>query len=104
MTQEQYLLMCDQMGWDPDEEEMPLEIGNLSYEAQTALLLFNVLPDKIEGMNGVWLGKDFAGLGDIMELYGIEGNRDAFDLLHHCITESAKFYEEQRKINQARKS
>ena len=92
------------MGWDPDEEEMPLEMGNLSYEAQTALHLFNVLPDKIEGMNGVWLGKDFAGLGDIMELYGIEGNRDAFDLLQHCITESSKYYEEQRKINQARKS
>ena len=104
MTQEQYLLMCEQMGWDPDEEEMPLEMGDLSYEAQIALILFNVLPDKIEGMNGIWLGKDFAGLGDIMELYGIEGNRDAFDLLQHCIAEASKFYEEQRKINQARKS
>ena len=104
MTQEQYLLMCEQMDWDPDPEEMPLEIGDLSYEAQIALLLFNVLPDKIEGMNGIWLGKDFSGLGDIMELYGIEGNRDAFDLLQHCIAESSKFYEEQRKINQARKS
>ena len=104
MSQEQYLLMCEQMDWEPDPEEMPLEPKDLSYEGQVALTLFHVLPDKIEGMNGVWLGKDFAGLGDIMELYGIEGNREAFDLLLHIIAEASKFYEQQRKAQQARKS
>ena len=92
------------MDWEPDPEEMPLEPKDLSYEGQVALTLFQVLPDKIEGMNGVWLGKDFAGLGDIMELYGIEGNREAFDLLLHIIAEASKFYEQQRKAQQARKS
>jgi len=96
--------MCEQMDWEPDPEEMPLEPKDLSYEGQVALTLFQVLPDKIEGMNGVWLGKDFAGLGDIMELYGIEGNREAFDLLLHIIAEASKFYEQQRKAQQARKS
>ena len=92
------------MGWDPDPEEIPLEPHNLSYEAQTALNLFYTLPDRIEGMNGIWLGKDFSGLGDIMELYDIKGNKKVFELLLHIIAESSKFYEEQRKINQARKS
>ena len=103
MSQELFLLMCEQMGWEPNPEEMPLEPKDLSYEAQVALTLFQVLPDKIEGMNGVWLGKDFAGLGDIMELYGIEGNREAFNLLLHIIAEASKFYEQQRKVQQARK-
>ena len=91
------------MGWEPDPNEMPMEPKDLSFEAQQALLLFNILPDKIEGMNGVWLGKDFAGLGDIMELYQIDGSRDVFDLLNHIIYESSKYYEEKRKIEQARK-
>ena len=97
MTQEQYLLMCEQMGWEPNPDEMPMTFDNLSYEAAIAVTLFQALPDKIEGMNGIWLGKDFAGLGDIMELYGIEGNRDAFELLQFIIAESSKHYEAQRK-------
>ena len=48
MTQDQYLLMCEQMGWDPDPNEMPPEVHDLSYEAQQALRLFNALPDKID--------------------------------------------------------
>ena len=57
---------------------------------------FQALPDKIEGMNGIWLGKDFASLGDIMELYGIEGNREALIITIYC-AESSKHYEAQRK-------
>jgi len=90
------------MGWEPDEMETPLDITDLSYEAQLALFLFNVLPDKIEGMSGIWLGKDFSGLGDIMSIYGVEKNRDAFDLLQICIAESSKHYEAQRKLNEAK--
>jgi len=101
MTQEQYLLMCDQMGWDPDPNEMPAEVQDLSYEAQQALRLFNALPDKIEGMNGVWLGKDYAGLGDIMRIYKIEDSEEVFELLQVCISEASTHYEQQRKVREA---
>ena len=43
--------MCEQMGWEPDPDEMPLNFENLSYEAAIAVTLFQVLPDKIDGMN-----------------------------------------------------
>src|SRR5210317_709398 len=101
MTQEQYLLMCEQMGWDPDPNEMPAEVQDLSYEAQQALRLFNALPDKIEGMNGVWLGKDYAGLGDIMRIYKIEDSEEVFDLLQVCVSEAFTHYEQQRKVREA---
>jgi len=101
MTQEQYLLMCEQMGWDPDPNEMPAEVQDLSYEAQQALRLFNALPDKIEGMNGVWLGKDYAGLGDIMRIYKIEDSEEVFELLQVCISEASTHYEQQRKVREA---
>lgn len=103
MTREQYLLMCEEMGWEPDEEEMPLEVQDLSYEAQQALRLFSSLPDKIEGMNGLWLGKDFSGLDTIMNIYGIEeyDRLEIFNLLHVCISEASKHYEQQRKSQES---
>jgi hypothetical protein len=89
------------MGWEVNVEEVPIEVSDLSYEAQQALRLFNALPDKIEGMNGLWLGKDYAGLGDIMRIYRIEDNEDVFELLQICINEAYKHYENKRKYNEA---
>ena len=78
-------MIHDQMGLPIDDEEVPLDIEDLSYNSQQALLLFNILPDKIEGMNGVWLGKEYAGLSDIMDIYEIDSRRDVLDLLQICI-------------------
>lgn len=95
--------MCEQMGWEPDEKEMPLEVHNLSYHCQQALRLFNALPDKIEGMNGVWLGKDFSGLTDIMNIYKIDDSEKerVFELLQFCIVEASKYYEQKRKLQES---
>ncbi len=41
------------MGLPIDEKEVPLDMQDLSYNCQQALFLFNVLPDKVEGMNGM---------------------------------------------------
>lgn len=86
------------MGKEPVEEDIPIEPGDLSYETQQALLLFSVLPDKIEGMNGVWLGKDFSGIGDIFDFYEIEGRRQVFELLTYIIKRYRKYYDKQREL------
>ena len=46
MSQDQYIDMCEQMGWEIDESQMPVEPSTLAYEVQQALLVLNVLPDK----------------------------------------------------------
>lgn len=89
------------MGWTDFEDE-PLDPSDLSIEAQQALLLMNILPDKIEGMNGIWLGKDYTGLSDIMNIYNMINWRDTFDLFQVCIIEFGKFYEEKRKQEEAK--
>ena len=86
------------MGLPVDDEEIPLDIADLSYNSQQALFLFNVLPDKIEGMNGIWLGKEYAGLIDIMDIYDIDDRKEVLDLLQICIREASKAYEKQREI------
>ena len=98
MSIDQYLLMCEQMGWEPKEEEIPIDPASLPLERPQALVLLNSLPDKWEGMNGVWLGKDYAGLADIMSIYQINDNKlEVFELLKVCEAQLGKYYEQKRK-------
>ena len=73
--------MCEQMGWEPVEEEMPKDPGFLPLDVQNALIVFNVLPDKIEGMSGTWLGKDFSALEAILNIYDIDNRREVLDYI-----------------------
>ena len=85
------------MGVEPKEEDVPKDPSTFSLEAQQALVLVNALPDKWDGMNGVWLGKDYSGLGDILYIYEVEQTREVFELLRICEVELDKFYTQKRK-------
>jgi hypothetical protein len=89
--------MCEQMGWEPKEEDMPLEVSALPAEAQQALILLNALPDIWEGMSGSWLGKNYNGLIDIMNIYEIENKKEVFELLKIAENELSKYYAQKRK-------
>lgn len=91
------------MGREPVEEHMPVDPSDLSIESQQALLVFSVLPDKIEGMNGIWLGKDYSGIGDIFDFYEIENRREVFELLGYIIRKHSDFYEKRREVEQLRR-
>ena len=85
------------MGVEPKEEDVPKDPSTFSLESQQALIMLNVLPDKWEGMSGTWVGKEYAGLLDIMDLYQIEDKKQVFELLKVCEDELGKFYAEKRK-------
>lgn len=93
-------MLCEQMGYEPEEENMPIDPSDLSYNVQQSILLFQTLPDRIEGMAGSWLGKDYSGLIDIMDIYDIDDKRRVFDLLQICIMEAHKYYEQERKMRE----
>lgn len=76
---------------------MPQDGADLPYDCQLALFIFNALPDNIEGMSGLWLGKDFSGLSFIFDLYVYRDSQFIFELILVCIDEIGKHYEEQRK-------
>ena len=97
MDEGQYFAMCEQMGWEPREEDIPISPDKFSYEAQNALVLFDVLPDVWDGMNGVWLGKDYSALQLTFDLYEIDNKRECFELLRHCESVASKIYEAKRK-------
>ena len=89
--------MCEQMGWEPKEEELPQDGSNLSLECQQAITVLQALPDIWEGMNGTWLGKDYSGLGTIMDIYEIDDRRAVFTLLKEAESLLGKYYTQQSK-------
>jgi hypothetical protein len=89
--------MCEQMGWEVNENDIPKDPAAFSVEVQQALLLLNVLPDKWEGMSGTWMGKDYAGLEAIMSIYEIEERRQVFDLVQVGESEMGKYYSQKQK-------
>ena len=97
MNLEQYLQMCEQMGWEPKDEEIPKDPSDLSYNVQCALILFNALPDIVEGMSGTWMGKNYSGLIDIMNIFSIDNKKEVFNLLKVAEREASKYYAEKQK-------
>ena len=90
------------MGWEPNLDELPKDADSLAYECQQALLLFNLLPDKIEGMSGSWLGKELSGLSAIMDIYEIDNRREVFDYFLIIQRAYSEYYAQQQKMNQAK--
>lgn len=83
MTKEAYFDMCDMMGSDPVESEIPVDYSDLPLTVQQALSIYFKLRDEWDGMNGVYLGKSYAGLGDILTILDVpvEDRRTIFELI-----------------------
>lgn len=72
MTKEQYFEMCDMLGSEPIEEEIPVELADLPLEVQEAYRVYVLLNDNWDSFGGNYLGKNMSGLLDIMNILQIE--------------------------------
>lgn len=72
MTKDMYFEMCDQMGQEPIDEEIPFDIDDFPDLAQAMLQIYGVLADIWDPMGGTYLGKDFSILFNLFDLYGID--------------------------------
>jgi len=68
----EYLLVCERLGKKPDPNKMPMDSGNFPYEVQLAFLIYDLLPDRWEGMSGSYLGKEWSAVGTLLDAYNIE--------------------------------
>jgi hypothetical protein len=81
MTQDRYLAMCEQLGKEPDEKEMPPDWHDFPEIVQNAINTFNILGDRVYPDIG-YIGKDYTNLSHIMEVYQIEDKEYFLDILH----------------------
>jgi hypothetical protein len=71
MTKEAYFEMCEALGSEPDEDEVPVEMDDFPNEVQEAIGVYYKMRDEWDTMNGVYLGKSFAGFTDILNILDV---------------------------------
>jgi hypothetical protein len=60
-----------------------------------------MLPDRIEGMSGSWLGKEFSCLETFMNIYEVENRRHILDLIMIIHRSYDEHYRQQRKMKES---
>ena len=81
MTKDMYYEMCEMMGSDPIDSEIPIEFDDLNLDVQEAFGLYQMLQDQWDGMSGTYTGKNYSGLIDILTLYEVEDQKTSFALI-----------------------
>ena len=71
MTRERYLELCEQMGNEPIEEEIPPDWSDLPEIVTYAVNTFNLMGDRVYPEIG-YVGKDYTNLNHYIELYAID--------------------------------
>ena len=74
MTKDAYFEMCEMMGSEPDQDEIPVEFADLPDIIQQALEIYGFLPDRWEGMSATFLGKDYSIAFELFRTYEIVDN------------------------------
>lgn len=72
MTREKYFEMCEMLGSEPAENEIPVEYDDFPLEVQQTFNVYRMLKDEWEGFNGLYLGKSFIGLTEILDYMEID--------------------------------
>ena len=81
MTRDRYLEMCEQMGKEPNENEIPPDWEDFPNTMQSAINIFNMLGDRVFPEIG-YVGKDYTNLTHYIDVYEIEDKEFLMDTLH----------------------
>lgn len=102
MTAEQYLEMCEMMGMEPDESQIPVDFIDFPELVQQILNLYNLLVDHWDGMSGVFFGKRLDGIFDLFKIYGLVDYEQlyALNIIKFLDSVRSKIYAEQREQQQ----
>lgn len=107
MTQQQYLSMMEQLGQEPNPDEIPPDFSDFPIEVQEAIQIFSILPDIWEGMSGTYMGKDYSILPYLMdEIFEVEDRKQILQLLliiGRLVAENHSRAQKQRMQNAKRK-
>ena len=72
MTKEAYFEMCEALGNEPVEADIPVEFDDFPVEVQQALIAYRMLRDEWDSMSGIYLGKSLIGIQEVMEATEID--------------------------------
>ena len=81
MTKAQYFEMCEMLGSEPLDSEIPVEFEDFPFEVQQAFNAYRMLRDEWDTMNGNYLGKSLIGVKDVLEATEIEQSEQKFIIM-----------------------
>ena len=81
MTKESYFEMCEMLGSEPLDSEIPVEFEDFPFEVQQAFNAYRMLRDEWDTMNGSYLGKSLIGVKDVLEATEIEPSEQKFIIM-----------------------
>lgn len=99
MTKAAYFEMCEALGSEPIESEIPIEYDDLCDDLQYALSIYSKLRDEWDTMNGYYIGKNFSGIKDIFDILEVDpgDRRTIFDLICNIDVYRTKSINNRRK-------
>jgi hypothetical protein len=99
MTKESYFEMCEMLGQEPIEDEIPVDINDLPFLVQQCMLMYGLLEDRWDSMGGGYLGKNFSTVFDFFKVYEIEDTESllVLELLQHMDAVRSKIVAEKIK-------
>ena len=72
MTKDAYYEMCEQLGTEPIDSEVPIEISDFPELIQVCLLIYSKLKDNWDPTVGKYLGKDYTIVFELFDLYSVD--------------------------------
>lgn len=104
MTKDAYFELCEALGNEPVEEEIPVEMDDFPMEVQVAIHVYNKLRDEWEGMSGTYMGKSLVGLKDILDIYEIpfEDRRYLLDWINVMDVERSRAFNAMKANRESR--
>ena len=80
---DEYLVVCERLGKEPDYNKLPMNEGSFPYEVQLAFFIHSLLPDRWDGMSGSYMGKDWSALGTLLDIHSIEDKKTVIFFLKY---------------------
>ena len=96
MTRDRYLEMCEQLGKEPVESEIPPDWKDFPEVVISALNVFNMLGDRMYPEIG-YVGKDYTNLSYFLDIYDIEDTEFFLELLTWLDSRAIQTSQEQLK-------
>ena len=81
MTKDQYFEMCQMLGSDPIDEEIPVEYEDFHDEVQEAISVYNMLQDNWDTMNGIYLGKVISAITSLFDIMEVDDRRSCYFII-----------------------
>lgn len=105
VTKEIYFEMCEVMGKEPREEDIPLEISDFPQEIVTAFQIYYTLRDVWEPMSGSYLGKDMGSIFEFFNLFDVQNEDRLFTLsvIKYMDGERSRIIHEKQKQKESSK-